>query len=138
MTSVESIEKEESREPIRILTYPFISNQALELAMIKEVLDWRREIIDYLENGILHLKRKSAIQLRMKARRFTMVNGTLYKRGFTLPLLKCVSVEEGDYILREIHKGICRSHSGARVLAHKVVRAVFYWPNMSRDSMIIV
>jgi hypothetical protein len=74
----------------------------------------------------------------MKAGRFTMVNETLYKRGFTLPLLKCVSREEGNYILQEIHEGICGNHSGARVLAHKVVRAGFYWPNMSKDSTLIV
>jgi hypothetical protein len=40
----------------------------------------------------------------MKAGRFTMVNGTLYKRGFTLPLLKCVSPEEGNYILGRFMK----------------------------------
>jgi hypothetical protein len=50
-----------------------------------------------------------------------MVNGTLYKRGFMLPLLKCISSEEGNYILREIHEGVYGSHSGARVLAHKAV-----------------
>jgi hypothetical protein len=71
----------------------------------------------------------------MKARRFTMVNGMLYKRGFTLPLLKCVSPEEGSYILQEIHEGICENHSGARVLAHKAVRA---GPNMNKDSTKIV
>jgi hypothetical protein len=74
----------------------------------------------------------------MKVGRFTVVNGTLYKRGFTLPLLKCVSLEEGNYILREIHEGIRGNHSGARVLAHKAVRAGFYWPNMNKDSMTIV
>ena len=67
-----------------------------------------------------------------------MVNGTLYKRGFTLPLLKCVSPEERNYILRETDEGIYGSHSGARVLAHKVVRAGFYWPNMSKDSMAMI
>ncbi|XP_059436668.1 uncharacterized protein LOC132169694 [Corylus avellana] len=46
-----------------------------------------------------------------------------------------LSKEEGDYVLREIHEGICGSHSGARVLAHKAVRAGFYWPNMNRDSV---
>jgi hypothetical protein len=56
-----------------------------------------------LENGILPSEKKLVIPLTMKAGRFTMVNGTLYKRGFTLPLLKYISVEEGDYILREIH-----------------------------------
>jgi hypothetical protein len=62
-----------------------------------------------------------------------MVNGTLYKWGFMLPLLKCISKEEGNYVLREIHEGICGNHLGARVLAHKAVRIGFYWPNMSWD-----
>jgi hypothetical protein len=55
-----------------------------------------------------------------------------------LPFLKCVFKEEGEYILREIHEGVCGNHSGARVLAHKEVRAGFYWPNITRDSMQIV
>jgi hypothetical protein len=67
-----------------------------------------------------------------------MVNGILYKRGFTLPLIKCVSIEERDYILQEIHEGICGSHLEARVLAHKAVQARFYWPNMNKDSMVII
>ena len=50
-----------------------------------------------------------------------------------LPLLKCVSKEEGEYILKEIREGVCGNHSRARVLAHKAVRAGFYWLNMSRD-----
>jgi hypothetical protein len=44
------MEIEGGRNPIQSLTYPSISDQALELAMIKEVSDWRRELIDYLEN----------------------------------------------------------------------------------------
>jgi hypothetical protein len=76
-----------------------ISDQASKLASINEVSDWRREIIDYLQSGALLSEKKSAVQLKMKVGRFTMVNGTLYKRGFTLPLLKCVSPEERNYIL---------------------------------------
>jgi hypothetical protein len=64
--------------------------------------------------------------------------GPFIRGVLTLPLLNCVSPEEENYILLEIHEGICGSHSGARVLAHKVVRAGFYWPNMSKDSMVIV
>ena len=138
MVFEESMKTEESREPIRVLRYPSIFDKATKLATIEEVLDWTRELIDYLENGTLLLERKSTIQLRMKVGRFTMVNGTLYKRGFTLPLIKCVLVEEGNYIFREIHERICESHSKARVLAHKAVQASFYWPNMNKDSMVIV
>jgi hypothetical protein len=83
-------------------------------------------------------EKRFAVQLKMKAGRFTIVNAMLYKRGFTLPLLKCVSLEEGNYILWEIREGICGSHSGARVLAHKAVRAGFDWPNMRKNSTAIV
>jgi hypothetical protein len=99
MVSTENTKIEEEKEPIRSLTYSLISDQASKLASINEVSDWRREIIDYLQSGALLSEKKSAVQLKMKVGRFTMVNGTLYKRGFTLPLLKCVSPEEGNYIL---------------------------------------
>ena len=138
MTSTENMEIEEGREPIWNLTHSSISDQASKLAVIEEVSDWRKELINYLENETLPTEKKSAVQLKMKAKRFTVLNGTLYKRGFTLPLLKCVSPEEGNYILQEIHEGIYGSHSGSRVLAHKAVRAGFYWPNMSKDSVAMV
>ena len=138
MASAENMELEEGREPIRNLTHSSIFDQASELAVIKEVLDQRNELIDYLKNETLPTEKKSAVQLKMKAKRFTVLNGTLYKRGFTLPLLKCVSSEEGNYILREIHEGICGSHSRSRIMAHKAVRAGFYWPNISKDSVAMV
>jgi hypothetical protein len=37
--------------------------------------------------------------------------------------------------MREVHKGICDNHSGARFLAHKLVRARYYWPTMQRDAI---
>ena len=121
------------------MTHSSISDKASELAMIEEVSDWRRELVDYLENGTLPPERKSTGRLKMKAGRFTMVNGTHYKRGFTLPLLKCIFSEEGNYVLREIHEGICKSHSSVWVLlAHKAVRAGFYWLDLSKDSMAMV
>ena len=138
MASTKNTKLEEGQEPIQNLTHSSISDQASELAVIEKVSDWRKELIDYLENGTLPAEKKSAVQLKMKAGRFTVLSGTLYKRGFTLPLMKCVSPKEGNYILREIHEGVCGNHSGSRVLAHKAVRAGFYWPNMSKDSVVIV
>jgi 2-oxo-4-hydroxy-4-carboxy--5-ureidoimidazoline (OHCU) decarboxylase len=58
---------------------------------------------------------------KARAAQFTLINETLYKRGFMLPLLKCVSKEEGEYILRQIHERVCGNHSMARVLVHKAV-----------------
>jgi hypothetical protein len=51
MASIENMKLEEVRDTIRSLTHSSISYQASELALIKEVSDWRRELIDCLENG---------------------------------------------------------------------------------------
>jgi ribonuclease HI len=139
MASSEEHGVEENDEHTRVLNHPSISDDAsVPVSLVEDASDWRTEIMKYLETGILPSEKKAAIQLRMKSGRFTMINGKLYKRGFTLPLLKCVPPDEGNYILREIHEGVCGSHSGARVLAHKAVRAGFYWPHMSKDSTSIV
>jgi hypothetical protein len=123
--------------PIHVLAQPTVSKEATILALDIKPL-WANELIGYLQDGDLPIDKKAAVKLKIKAAQFTLINGTLYKRGFMLPLLKCVSQEEGDYILREIHESVCGNHSGSRMLAHKAIRARFYWPNMSYDSMQIV
>jgi ribonuclease HI len=141
IASTEAEESDENDRVIPILRHPSIfeeASNAPQISPIKEASNWRQEIFSYLQNGILPSEKKSAMRLKIKAGRFTILNGLLYKRGFTLPLLKCISTEEGNYVLREIHEGICGSHSGAKVLAHKAVRGGFYWPNMYKDSTEIV
>ncbi|CAL9000957.1 unnamed protein product [Prunus brigantina] len=52
----------------------------------------------------------------------------------SLPYLRCLTPEEGNYVLREIHGGICGSHSGARSLAHKAIRQGYFWPSLHTDA----
>jgi hypothetical protein len=63
-----------------------------------------------------------------------MLGDKLYKRGFSGPLLLCVSKEEAKGILEEIHEGSCGSHIGARSLADKILRAGFFWPELHSDA----
>ena len=77
---------------------------------------------DYLVDGKLPSDLKEASKLRVRSARFTVHRGTLYKRGFSGPILKCVGKEDANYILREVHKGICGNHIGARTLAGKTLR----------------
>ena len=58
----------------------------------------------------------------------------LYKRGFSQPYLRCLAPDEANYVLREVHKGACGNHSGARSLVHKVVCAGYYWPTIQADA----
>ncbi|KAI5333905.1 hypothetical protein L3X38_024037 [Prunus dulcis] len=52
----------------------------------------------------------------------------------SLPYLRCLTPEEGHYVLREIHEGICGNHSGARSLAHKAIRQGYFWPSLHTDA----
>ncbi|GKV49152.1 hypothetical protein SLEP1_g55918 [Rubroshorea leprosula] len=83
-------------------------------------------------------KSREAMKLRKKASRYTLVDGVLYKRSFSLPLLLCLNPYEAEYALREVHEGVCGSHVGARTLAHKVLRQGYYWPNMYKDATYFV
>ena len=48
--------------------------------------------------------------------------------------MKCLRPEEAEYVLREIHEGICGNHSGARSLAKKTIRQGYFWPTIERDA----
>ena len=41
---------------------------------------------------------------------FFKENYQLYKKGFALPSLRCLSSKEGNYMLTEIYEGICWNH----------------------------
>lgn len=50
-----------------------------------------------------------------------------------MPLLKYLPKSESEYVLKEIHDGVCDNHSGGQMLAHKAIQASYYWPTMSKD-----
>ena len=79
-------------------------------------------IWDYLVDRISPSDLKEASKLRARSARFTIYRGILYKRGFSTPILKCVGKEDANYMLREVHEGICGNHIGARTLAAKTLR----------------
>jgi hypothetical protein len=67
-----------------------------------------------------------------------LIGGVLYRRGYTESLLKCLANSAAEYVLKEIQEGVCRNHSGSRMLAHKAMRARYYWPTMNKDSVKLV
>ena len=62
------------------------------------------------------------------------MNGTLYKRGFSMPYLRCINEEEAKYILEEIHEGIYGDHASPRSLISKVIRMGYFWPTLQKDA----
>ncbi|XP_022158589.1 uncharacterized protein LOC111025045 [Momordica charantia] len=94
---------------------------------------WMDPIVEFIK-GNLPQDSKEQKKMARKAARFILRDRALYRRGFSLPLLKCVTPEEGLYILREIHEGVCGNHSSARSLSAEVVRQGYYWPTVEQDA----
>ena len=88
--------------------------------------DWTNNITEYLRTGTLPRDSKQTHKVRVQATRFTLIGGHLYKRSFTRPYLRCLSHSEAQYVLAELHEGVCGNHSGGRSLAHRVHSQGYY------------
>ena len=88
--------------------------------------DWATPIASYLKDGTLPDGKKAARKLKVQAARFILIKNVFYKKGFSRLYLRCLSPKEVDYVIREVHEGICRNHSRTWSLVHKLVRAGYY------------
>ena len=52
----------------------------------------------------------------------------------SVPYLKCLTQQQGQYILAELHEGICGNHLSGRTLAHKAHTQSYYWLTMQTDA----
>ena len=48
--------------------------------------------------------------------------------------MKCLTPEQGRYVLAELHKGIFGNHLGGRTLAHQAHTQGYYWLIMKSDA----
>ncbi|KAI5445902.1 hypothetical protein KIW84_013942 [Lathyrus oleraceus] len=106
----------------------------LEVNAIGDTHCWMTPIYNYLTRDELPADPKEATTVKRRACSYVLLEGKLYRRGFSIPLLKCVEEEKVPDILGEIHRGINAQHLGGRSLARKALRAGYYWPTMQNDS----
>jgi hypothetical protein len=79
-----------------------------------------------------------ARQIVRRSKAFTVVNGELYKRSISGIFQRCIAIDDGKALLREIHEGTCGHHAGSRALVAKAFRAGFYWPTAASDARDLV
>ncbi|KAL5561518.1 hypothetical protein UlMin_031265 [Ulmus minor] len=89
--------------------------------LVEEEETWMTPIIRYLVTGECPIDKNEARKLRRRSAHYAYKYEQLYKRGYSVPLLKCITPERGLYVMQEIHEGVCGNHSGPRSLFHKVI-----------------
>ena len=124
--------------PVEYLAEPSIDPYNMVIAPVESMPSWMDPIWDYIIDGSLPNDPNKAAKIRARSARFTNHKGSLYKRGFFTPFLKCIAGEDTEYVLREVHEGICGNHIGARALAGKVLRQGYYWPTILKDATDLV
>jgi len=88
-------------------------------------------VIQYLKDDTCKPEQEKA--MKEQCTWYTMINEDLYRRGYSTPLLKCITSKWVEYILVEIHEGVCGNHSGVRTMVANVLRANYYWPTVQGD-----
>ncbi|XP_057756056.1 uncharacterized protein LOC130975257 [Arachis stenosperma] len=118
----------------RSLIQGLIKEPAVALHITKEDPSCMNSITDFLESSKLPGDEKSAKALRREVAKYAIIQGQLFKKGLSQPLLKCLHPSQTGYVLREVHERCCGHHIGGKALVRKLIRAGYYWPSMMKNS----
>ena len=126
--------------PSQVLSFIQISPlvDSVSVQEIGSENNWTTPITSYLKDSALPDNKEATRKLKVQVAQFVLIKDVLYKRGFSCPYLRCLIPKEVDYVMREVHEGICGNHSGSQSLVHKLIWAGYYWPTMQKDAFAYV
>lgn len=93
--------------------------------------DWRTPVKQYLLTQKLPPSMTEVIRLTSRALRYCLQGVELYRRSTIAPLLKCIPLEESEYVLNEIH-------IEARALVSRTTHERFYLNIILKDATYMV
>lgn len=119
--------------PMEVKSGPCLK-QNIKMMRIYQKRSWMDLIISCKQDGVLPTNNMRARKVRCQASRYTLINGVLYRLGYTLPFLWYLDEDDPDYVLREVHEGVCGNHSGARSLAQKALKQGYFCLMIHQDA----
>jgi hypothetical protein len=88
--------------------------------------EWRGPIIKYIKNKEEPDDKNAAERIARQLAHYTLIGETLYRRGASGVLMKCILSATGKQLLDEVHAGQCGVHATSITLVGKVFRSGFY------------
>ena len=95
--------------------------EKIDVQVIPTGVDWTTPTVSYLRNGMLPEDHNAFQRLKVQSSCFVLIGDVLYKIGFSRSYLRSLVPNEANYVMREVHEGVCGNHSGARSLVHKLI-----------------
>ena len=83
-------------------------------------------------------KEEDAERMARQATTYCIHDGELYRKRPNDVSLRCISREQGNKLLADVHGGDCGHHSSSRALVGKEFRSGFYWPTALNDAAKLV
>ncbi|VFQ90048.1 unnamed protein product [Cuscuta campestris] len=121
------------------------SIEKLEAATIEGQLDqstsntvrvddhWMDDLLKYLTDRSLPAQDDRVRKVKLRAPRFQVIGGMLYKRAFGGPLLRCLTNREAERVIAEVHERVCTAHQMSRTLSQRIILLGYYWPTIVQD-----
>lgn len=120
---------------LEIIEKPSIKKELVPILQASSEPYWIDPIICYLQEGVLLEDKVDAKKLRHRSALFMVVDGKLYIRAYSMPLLHCIHSLEANFALQDVHEGIYGGHVGGYALAYKIMRQGYYWLSILKDAM---
>ena len=101
---------------------PSRTGETIQINQIRVGPSWMDSIIRFLKEDILPEEKIEADKIQRKVTSYWLSEDhKLYKHSFSGPYLLCVHPELTKSLLKELHEGICGSHTRGRFLVHRAI-----------------
>jgi ribonuclease HI len=97
--------------------------------------DWMSPIKTYLDNQPISDDNAEIKHIARKSRMYHLIDGVLYRQDPNGLMMRCISKEEGNQLLQDIHSRVCGAQSSWCSIVGKAFMHGFYWPTAKDDAM---
>ena len=99
--------------------------------------EWYSDILQYLKDGIYPPSADKNDQLTIKrmSTNYIICGKRLYRRSYDGIHLLCMTAEEAQQIIEEVHKSSYGPHMNAYMLSRKIMRQGYYWNTMEANCV---
>nr|GEV35374.1 RVT_3 domain-containing protein [Tanacetum cinerariifolium] len=95
-------------------------------------------IHEYLLRGLLPEDSKESRKIILKAPQYKLISGSLYKKSFYTPWLRCIAPPKTYNVIKEIREGSCSFNMKPRSMVVRIIKQGYYWSPMHRDVARII
>ena len=108
--------------------------KAVEVLPVIRPSYWIDLIADYLQSETLPTDQDQARRLKRITTWYCLVDGYLYRKRKSLPLLRCLHLDDAYWALDEVHSGDRGNHALGETLAYQIIRMGYFWPTIHQDA----